>query len=202
MFSGPFKILLGAGVLAALAGGVLSNNLAPPAQSGAASKAASAAVPQKSWYSRWFEGMEIGRAPAPAPKPAQVQAAAMGGGYGRVDLRADSGGQYHADVEIEGQRIAMLVDTGATLIALTADDASRLGVRPAPSDYSLDIQTANGMAKAARVNLREVRLGTLEVRNVDALVLPLEVKGRSLLGMSFLKKLRFETDAGTLILRQ
>ena len=43
-------------------------------------------------------------------------------GFGRVELKPDSGGQYHAEVEIEGRRIPMLVDTGATLVTLTFDD--------------------------------------------------------------------------------
>lgn len=210
MFSGPLKLTIGAAAIAAVAGMVLSSSVTPPAKS--ASPAAAPTdrqiaqpAPVKGWFAGWFEGMEFNRGPAPAVKPAAVQAvaAATGSGYGRLDIKAAPDGQYHTDVEIDGQRIPMLVDTGATLISLTSEDASRLGIRPSPSDYTLNIQTANGGAKAARVKLPEVRVGTLSVRGVDAIVLPREVTGKSLLGMSFLQKLGgFEITSGNLVLRQ
>ena len=193
MSSGAIKLVVGASLLAAVAGPLFANNMQTPPAAG------------KNWLAGWLDGIQISRnAPVAAP-PASAQAVATqaGSGYGRVDLRPDAGGQYQAQVDIEGMRIAMLVDTGATLISLTSEDASRLGIRPAPSDYSVDIQTANGIAKAARVRLNEVRLETLSVRSVDAIVLPRDVRGKSLLGMSFLKKLGgFEIAQGTLVLRQ
>ena len=103
---------------------------------------------------------------------------------------------------IDGQRIPMLVDTGATLVTLSYDDARRVGVRPSPADFRSDIHTANGVTKGARVVLPEVRLGTLNVRNVDAIVLGEGIKINSLLGMSFLSKLKFEIADGNLLLRQ
>ncbi len=123
-------------------------------------------------------------------------------GYGQVELRADAGGQYHANVDVEGIRIPMLVDTGATFLALTFDDAQRLGLTPASADYTVDVMTANGHAKAAKTTLREVRLGTLLVSGVPALILPRDTHGMSLLGMSFLKKLGgFQIASGTLVLK-
>lgn len=191
MLSGAIKLAIGASLVAAVAGQMIVGNAQPASGKG--------------WFSGMLDGIQVGRAPPVAANPAPVLAVATqaGSGYGRVDLRADAGGQYHASVDIEGMRIPMLVDTGATLISLTSEDASRLGIRPAPSDYTVDIQTANGMAKAARVRLNEVRLETLSVRSVEAIVLPREVRGKSLLGMSFLKRLGgFEIAQGILVMRQ
>ena len=109
--------------------------------------------------------------------------------YGRVELAPDRFGQYHAEVEIDGKRLAMLVDTGASFVALTYADAAAVGIRPMPSDFNIRMATANGMASAAEVRLREVRLDTIDVGDVPAIVMPQGVAATSLLGMSFLKKL-------------
>ncbi len=149
------------------------------------------------------------RAPQPlfpsAPPRQQATRAApiVSAGYGREELKADEGGQFQSDVEIEGSRIHMLVDTGATFVSLSYEDAEKLGFSPAPADYVIPLQTANGTVKAAKLNLREVRLGTLMVSNVPAVVMPRNIQGTSLLGMSFLKKLGgFEVASGALMMRQ
>lgn len=209
MLNGPVKLIVGAAVVAALLGSVLSAKLTPGQSTAAAGKPAQPAAAGRGW----FDGIEFSRGPVAAPPPQkqsgvqatpalQTSALNVSTGYGGVDLKADSGGQFHANVEIDGQHIAMLVDTGATLISLTSDDASRLGIRPSPADYTISVQTANGIAKAARVTLPEVRLGTLTVRKADAIVMPRDVKGASLLGMSFLQKVKFEIAGGALQLRQ
>ena len=123
-------------------------------------------------------------------------------GYGKVELRSDSGGQYRVGVEVDGRQIPMMVDTGATYLTLTYADAQRLGVAPAPADYVVDVMTANGSIRAARATLREVRLETLRITDVSALVLPRGINGMSLLGMSFLKRLGgLEVASGTMVLR-
>lgn len=124
-------------------------------------------------------------------------------GFGSVTLDPGPGGHYHAEVEIYGRRLPMLVDTGATIIALTERDARSIGVNPAPADYKVAISTANGIARAAPVMLREVRIRNIAVYDVQAVVMPRNVMGRSLLGMSFLKKLRgFGVESGRLVLKQ
>lgn len=123
-------------------------------------------------------------------------------GYGRVELAPDHFGQYHAEVEIDGRRLPMLVDTGASFVALTYADAAAVGVRPMPSDFNIRMSTANGMAAAAAVRLREVHLDTIVVDDVPAIVMPQGAAATSLLGMSFLKKLRsFEIAEGNLVLK-
>ncbi|MDK9696372.1 MAG: TIGR02281 family clan AA aspartic protease [Siculibacillus sp.] len=109
----------------------------------------------------------------------------------RVTLKADSRGHFLTEAAINGRAISVMVDTGATSVALRHEDASTLGVRPPlPSDYTVPIATANGTARAARVVLSEVRIGDVRVRNVEALVMPERALGTNLLGMSFIKRLR------------
>ena len=96
-----------------------------------------------------------------------------------------------------------MVDTGASVIALTENDAARIGKRPSRSDYNATVNTANGQVKAARVRLASVDIGGLVVRDVDAMVLPDGVLSENLLGLSYLSKLkRFEMANGQMVLEQ
>ena len=118
----------------------------------------------------------------------------------RVTLRADARGHFQAAASINGRSIPVMVDTGATSVALRHEDAAALGVRPPmPSDYTVPIATANGTARAARIVLSEVRIGDVRVKNVEALVMPEHALGTNLLGMSFIRRLRnVELAAGRL----
>ena len=189
MFDQPLKLMLTGAAMAAIAGVYLSHQTPVAASTGAAAPGLLASL-----FGGTAPRVPMAAAPVAAP-PAAL-------GFGRIELPPDRGGQYHADVEIEGRSVPMLVDTGATLISLTYADAQRLGLSPAPSDYTALVQTANGQAKAARVTLREVRVRNLLVRDVEALILPQGINGTSLLGMSFLKRLGgFEIASGNLVLR-
>lgn len=120
-----------------------------------------------------------------------------------VTLKSDSRGHFEADATINGRRVAILVDTGATSVALRAEDAAKLGVRPLPNDYTVPLATANGLAKGARVVLDEVRIGQVRVRNVEAIVMPPKALSTNLLGMAFLKRLaRVEMKNGRLVLTE
>lgn len=133
------------------------------------------------------------------PGPAPVQA----GASGTVSLPADARGHFRADVTINGGRVVTLVDTGASIIALTHEDAQRAGVFTNPADYRIPISTANGSINAAPVRLREVRLDRITVRDVDAVVMPQGRLATSLLGMSFLQRLAgFTVANNTLVMRQ
>lgn len=119
-----------------------------------------------------------------------------------LTVAADYRGHYVVHPSIDNFRVQMLVDTGASLVALTAKDARALGIQPSPSDYRMTLNTANGSVRGARVNLREIRLGSILVRNVEAVVLPEGALSMSLLGTSFLGKLRgYEVQTGRMILR-
>ena len=95
-----------------------------------------------------------------------------------------------------------IVDTGATSIALRESDAARLGIHPARRDYTIRTSTANGIVRAAPVELNRVDIGSLTVRNVQAVVFPDEALGENLLGMSFLSRVRWEHRDGRLVLEQ
>jgi aspartyl protease family protein len=97
----------------------------------------------------------------------------------------------------------MLVDTGASFVSLSQRDAELLGLRPTEKDFIYRMQTANGIVKAAPVRLREMQVGDISVRDVDAVVHRAGGPPISLLGMSFLRRLAgFEQVQGRLILRQ
>jgi aspartyl protease family protein len=106
-------------------------------------------------------------------------------------------GHFEADVEINGQTITMLVDTGASMIALSREDAERVGIIPDNLTYSMSVMTANGRAQAAPVTLSEVAIGPIVRNNVAGSVAEDGRLDQSLLGMSFLEtlgSLQMQTD--------
>lgn len=110
-------------------------------------------------------------------------------------------GHYWTQARIDGRAVDVLVDTGATVVALTRQDARRLGVDPAPEDFTSKVQTASGPARAAPVRLASVSVGGTRVEAVEALVVE-EGLAYSLLGMSFLGRLSgFEATPHGLTLR-
>jgi aspartyl protease family protein len=120
----------------------------------------------------------------------------------RIVVSADLAGHFVVHPALDGRRIRMVVDTGATFVALSHEDARLAGVAIPPGGYTRRIETANGVVAAAPVRFSEVRIGDIVVRGVDALVLPPGRLGTSLLGMSFLKRLGgFEVAQGRLILK-
>jgi aspartyl protease family protein len=120
-----------------------------------------------------------------------------------VELTPDSLSQYRARVEINGARINALVDTGASHVFLTAEDARLLNIDPPASAYTARSQTANGVALNAPTRLREVRVGDIVVYDVEAFVAQPGRSQISLLGMSFLKKLSsFQVSDGQFVMKQ
>ena len=122
---------------------------------------------------------------------------------GEVVLRAGADGHFYANVTINGVDMRLLVDTGATSIALAAADARRVGFDPDTLDYLMPVTTANGPTFAAMVTLDEIRLGSIAFGPIGASVMPPGALERSLLGMSFLQRLSgFEIAGDRLILRR
>ncbi len=121
-----------------------------------------------------------------------------------VRIAANGAGQFFTDADVNGARIRrIVVDTGATFVVLSYEDAALAGFYPAPSDYKYEVMTANGIAHVARVRLIDVRIGNLAAFDVDAVVAERGALSSSLLGMSFLSKLRkFSVESGTLALRR
>lgn len=118
-------------------------------------------------------------------------------------LTADRTGHYLSEVQINGRTFNVLIDTGASLVALRYEDAQALGLIHPGDRFDMGVRTANGIAQARQVQLRSVRLGSIRIDDVDALVMDEGLLTTNLLGMSFLKKLkRFEVDRGTLVLER
>jgi aspartyl protease family protein len=129
-------------------------------------------------------------------------APAVSSNYRTVTLNSDSRGHFQTEARVEGRSIDFLVDTGASAIALRESSAARLGIHPSARDYSIKMETANGVGKAARVQLARVEIGGITVRDVDALVVPDESLSTNLLGMTFLSRVKFSHDHGRLVLEQ
>src|SRR5712691_146852 len=120
-----------------------------------------------------------------------------------ISLPRDARGHFATEGRIDGQRIAFMIDTGASVVALNETSAARFGLRPTPGQYTATVTTANGTIKAARARLPMVDVGGLVVRDVDALVLPDQALSENLLGLSFLSKLkRFAYADGRMVLEQ
>ncbi len=118
----------------------------------------------------------------------------------RIDKAKD--GHFWAVAQVNGRPLRVLVDTGASEVALTRADAHRLGVDLAALDYDKPVMTADGRMQAARVRLARVAVGDAEVRDVDALVVRHGLN-TSLLGMSYLGRLSgFAADRQALTLRR
>ena len=107
-----------------------------------------------------------------------------------VAVARTNGGDFAINAQINGARVAMVLDTGASSVVLTREDAKAAGLPIEVLDYSVNIDTANGRARAAPVTLDRVAVGSLVERSVDALVAPPGQLKTSLLGMSFLNRLQ------------
>ena len=131
-----------------------------------------------------------------APPPA------ASAGYRTVTLQSDSRGHFQVEARVEGRPIGFMVDTGASMIAMRETAAARLGIHPTARDYSFKTQTANGVGKAARVQLSRVEINGITVRDVEAFVIPDDQLSTNLLGMTFLSRVKWTHDRGRLVLEQ
>lgn len=124
------------------------------------------------------------------------------GGLTEIRIRKRLDGHFDANVEVNGKQIAMIVDTGASSIVLTPEDATKAGIDVTHLAYNIPVFTANGRTFAARIRLNKVAIGPLDRTNVDALVAKHGAMTQSLLGMSFLSRLRsYEFSGDFLTLR-
>jgi len=148
------------------------------------------------------DAMGLGTAPAgadtAAPDAGETVPAARSG---TEELRAGADGHYYAMAEVNGRGLDVMVDTGASIVALTYEDAERVGLRLRPADFTGQVSTANGRAAVAPVTLDRIRIGNITVRNVEAAVTERGRLGKTLLGMSFLSRLeRVDIRQGRLLL--
>src|SRR5262245_61604011 len=124
--------------------------------------------------------------------------AAPPGSRQSATLAADTRGHFIAEGTINGGHIRMMVDTGASTIALPGADAVRLGI-----DYRrgqrVNLQTANGTAMAYVARLDRVRIGAIELHNLEAVVVE-QGLNIALLGMNFLNRVEMKREGATLTL--
>lgn len=136
---------------------------------------------------------QAARAIAHGEQPQQV--ADNGRSSGREVFVVDQRGHVETHAGIDGRDMPVLVDTGASAVILRESDARRAGYSFQNADFTVPVNTANGQTHFAAITLREVELGSIRVRNVQALVGRDDELGTNLLGMSFLGRLdsfRFE----------
>jgi aspartyl protease family protein len=107
-----------------------------------------------------------------------------------VRIRGDGSGHFLAQGRVHGTDVRLMVDTGASTVVLKAADAERAGIDVAGLSFTVAVQTANGTAYAAPVRLREIAIGPIAFDGIEALVAKPGSLNESLLGMSFLKRLK------------
>lgn len=155
------------------------------------------------FLSRSVESPNPPQAASLAADQRTAEPAAQTSGGRIVALRADPRGHFVSDIQINGQYVRALVDTGASIVAFSAEDARKANLVPPASAYTLTMNTANGQVRAARMLVPELRLQSIVLRNVEAVVMPQGALHVTLLGMSFLRRLQgFEINGGALTLRQ
>ena len=139
---------------------------------------------------------------ARGPQPVAARAVTAKPGTPQAVLTADARGHHRTFATVDGRNFQVMVDTGASFVALTEMDAGNLGFRPRPQDFTVVLKTANGEIRGARYLIPRLAIGEVSVRNVEAVVLPRGALGISLLGQSFLRQLSgYELAQGKLILR-
>jgi aspartyl protease family protein len=119
-----------------------------------------------------------------------------------VKIRRRLDGHFTVKAEVNGTSTSMIVDTGASTIVLRPEDAKKTGIDLSHLSFTVPVLTANGRTIAAKVRLDSVAIGPLQRENVDALVAEPKALTESLLGMSFLGRLRsYEFSGDFLTLR-
>lgn len=137
--------------------------------------------------------LRLGESPASLGERGQASS-------GRISLPADGGGHFMGSGSINGRPVQFLVDTGASTVALSVADAERIGLafREGPS---VRVGTANGLAQGWRVKLASVRIGDVEVYDVDAIVTP-QGMPFVLLGNSYLNRFQMRRDNDQMVLER
>jgi len=125
---------------------------------------------------------------------------AMTTSRGKVTLAADTRGHFFAEGAVNGVPVRFVVDTGATMVSLPRQDAERLGLDYRHGQRGTS-NTANGQVPVYMLKLDSVRLGGIELHNVDALVVDGGLD-QALLGMSFLNRVEMQRDGAMMTLTQ
>lgn len=122
---------------------------------------------------------------------------------GSYSIPSNESGHYEATFRLNGRSVDGLVDTGATFIAMNETTARQMGFTGNGLDFRYAVNTANGPARAAHVIIDRVEIGSLKAQSVEAFVLKDEALKGTLIGMSFLRKLKsFSVEDGKMVLTQ
>ena len=120
------------------------------------------------------------------------------GGETRIPLGPD--GHYWITARLNGTRLRLMVDTGATVTAISQDVAEAAGIEPDPLRPEAEVETANGKVTAAPARIASLRFGSIAAQDLDAIVMPGE-DGPNVIGMNFLTRLKgWRVEDGVLIL--
>jgi len=142
----------------------------------------------------------------PRPETEQAQPAAAPASLQRgrrMRLAAGADGHFSAELRLNGRKVPAMIDTGATHIAINRTTARRIGLDVAEADFTGSAETANGRARFAPVVIERIALGRIELDDVRAVVLDDSALSGTLVGMSFLSRLkRYSVEGGTLVLEQ
>lgn len=106
-----------------------------------------------------------------------------------VEIARSQAGEFALNVKINGVKAPMVIDTGATSVVLTWETAKAIGLPLEMLEYNVDVETAGGHTKAARLTLDRLAVGHLVEKSIPALVVPRGQMKTNLLGMSFLDRL-------------
>ena len=134
--------------------------------------------------------------------PGSPLALGVENGRPTVTLDKADNGHFEARILVNGTPIRAVVDTGATSTVLTSEDAQAAGFNPAALSYSVDVSTANGMARAATVRTDQVAIGGIVRKDMSVMVAAPGMLDQSLLGMNFIGSLSgFDVRGDRMILR-
>ena len=140
-------------------------------------------------YAYRFEASEVAQRIAGEFFPSEPQV----GRGGEVIINRRLSGEFAITGRVNGARVTFLFDTGASAVVLTAADAKRAGVASRDLSFDVPVATANGSALAAEARLDRIAVGPIVMRDVAALVARPHALDESLLGMSFLERLKSYT---------
>jgi aspartyl protease family protein len=131
---------------------------------------------------------------------------AVGGTFATPEMREvkiyrNAKGAYTTVGSINGRPVDLMVDTGATAIAMSAAEARRLGISYRLDGAPVGVTTASGTVPGHRVTLDRVTVGDITVRNVDALVIPGDLPEQVLLGLTFLNRVDMRQEGAEMVLR-
>ncbi len=120
-----------------------------------------------------------------------------------IEVAADGAGQFYVTTVVRNQYVTMLVDTGASIVALSNSDAEQLGYKNEDLKFNIPLSTANGQTFGAYVVLASLKIRDIEVKGVQAIIALPDALSVSLLGMTFLKQLtHFQVTENKLVLYQ